>query len=353
MKALFDPIGRLRGALFAAVAIALALVPVFVTNLYYLHVATLALVFAVFASSWNLVLGFAGLKALGHQAFFAIGAYASALTAMHLGVSPWLTIWWAGLVAALFGLIVGMPVLRLRSLPHVAIVTIAAAEIVRLVLLNLTEITRGAMGLSGIPAFEGFTLPLVGEVVFSPADKTAYYCLMLVLFFMAQGLIYWVVHSKAGLALVATRDSEDAAESLGINLTFYKLLAFVVSAFIIGVTGGFYAHFVGVLTPSSTAGIDLLIMVIAMILVGGLGTFAGPIIGAIVLIVGLEYLRVVDEFRMLIYGGLIVIIMILLPRGLATLGQVNWSARPWRVRESKATKSGAAPRPPTQKRTSR
>lgn len=328
MTALFDPLGRRRGALFALVAIVLVLVPVFVSNIYYLHVATLALVFALFSSSWNLVIGFAGIKTLGHQAFFAIGAYASALTAMHTGLSPWLTIWWAGLVAAILGAFIGIPILRIRSMPHVAIVTIASAEIVRLVLSNLTDITRGTMGLGGFPTFEGFTLPLIGEVVFSPVNKASYYYLILVLFFAAHWLIYRLVHSKPGLALVAIRDSEDAAASLGANITFYKLLVFVVSAFLIGVTGAFYAHFIGIITPASTAGMDILIMVIAMILVGGLGTFAGPVIGAIGLTIGLEYLRAVDEYRLLIYGALIVVIMLFLPHGLASIGRnINFSRR--------------------------
>lgn len=318
MTALFDPLSRWRGTLFAIAAVVLVLVPVFVSGIYYLHVATLALVFAVFASSWNLVIGYAGVKTLGHHAFFAIGAYASALTAMHSGISPWLTIWWAGLVAAVIGAFIGVPILRIRSMPHVAIVTIASAEIVRLVLANLTEITQGAMGLSQYPTFGGFSVPLIGTIAFSPVDKASYYYVMLALFFIAQGFIYWLVHSKPGLALAAIRDSEDAASSLGANITFYKLFIFVISAFIIGVTGGFYAHFIGVITPESTAGINILIMVIAMILVGGLGTFVGPTIGTIVLIVGLEYLRVVDEYRLLIYGALIVIIMMFLPHGLAS-----------------------------------
>src|SRR5699024_9008538 len=108
--------------------------------------------------------------------------------------------------------------------------------------------------------------------------------------------------------------------SLGANITFYKLLVFVASAFMIGVTGGFYAHFIGIITPASTAGVDILIMVIAIILVGGLGTFAGPIVGAIILVVGLEYLRVLDEYRLLIYGALIVLIMVFLPHGFASMG---------------------------------
>lgn len=299
-----------------------ALVPLLTGDTYLLHVLILAMVFAIFAAAWNLVTGFAGLKTFGHHAFFGIGAYVSALLGIHLGLSPWLTIWLAAAVAALFGLFIGVPILRIRSMPHVAIVTLAFAEIVRITISNLQSITRGELGLWGIPAFEGFTLPLIGEVVFSPAVKVWYYYLALLLLVLSMALVTLMMRSKVGLAMVAMRDAEDAAESLGVNLARFKLLVFGVSAFLVGVAGAFYAHYIGILTPSAAVGADLIILVIAMVLVGGLGTLSGPLVGALILTVLGEMLRVLDDYRLLIYGALIILSVLFMPRGLATVGDL-------------------------------
>ncbi|MDX5362248.1 MAG: branched-chain amino acid ABC transporter permease [Alphaproteobacteria bacterium] len=314
----------------ALVAVAL-LLPLFVTDSYVLHLLILSIIFAMFASAWNLVTGFAGLKTFGHHAFFGIGAYASALIGINLGLSPWLTIWIAALIAALAGLFIGTPILRIRSMPHVAIVTLAFAEIVRITISNLKGITRGELGLWGIPAFEGFSLPLVGEVVFNQSVKVWYYYLALFLLLISMGLVALMMRSKVGLAVVAMRDGEDAAESLGINLARYKLLVFGVSAFLVGLAGGFYAHYVGILTPMAAVGPDLIILVIAMVLVGGLGTLSGPIVGAFVLTFLGESLRVLDDYRLLIYGGLIILSIMFMPRGLATIGTL-FRRRPADVR---------------------
>jgi branched-chain amino acid transport system permease protein len=308
-----------RERLLMAVAVAgLLLLPLVVRDSYVLHLMILCMMFAIFASSWNLVTGFAGLKTFGHHAFFGIGAYASALISMNWGLSPWITIWLAGLIASGFGLMIALPVLRIRSIPHVAIVTLGFAEIVRITLSNLKDITRGEMGLWGIPYFDSLHLPFVGEVVFDAAHKVGPYYLIAGLFLACLAVITGLMRSKVGLALVAIRDAQDAAESLGINLTFYKMLAFAVSAFMVAVAGAFYAHYIVLLTPMAVVGLDLMILIIAMVLVGGTGTLLGPIIGTFVLTFGVESLRALGDYRMLIYGALIVGVVKFLPRGLAS-----------------------------------
>ena len=204
-------------------------------------------------------------------------------------------------------------------MPHVAIVTLGFAEIVRIVISNLQSVTRGELGLWGIRPFEGFTLPLVGKVSFTPADKVPYYYLVLLLLIASIGVIVWLMRSRTGLAIVAMREAEDAAESLGVNLTRQKLLVFAISAFLVGVAGAFYAHYVSILTPSAAVGIDLMILVIAMALVGGLGTFSGPLIGALILTGMVEWLRDIGQYRLLVYGAMIVLIVMFLPKGLTTL----------------------------------
>jgi branched-chain amino acid transport system permease protein len=238
---------------------------------------------------------------------------------IHLGLSPWLTLWLGGLIAAVAGLLIGTPILRIRSMPHVAIVTLGFAEIVRICVANFSGLTRGEMGLWGIPQFEGFSVPLVGKVSFSPADKVSFYYLALALTVVMLVVITRMMRSKTGLAMLAMRDGEDAAESLGVNLTQMKLLVFGLSAFIVGVAGAFYAHYLSILTPASAVGIDLMISIIAMVLVGGLGTISGPLVGAVVLTVLIEAMRDLENYRLLGYGLLIVVIVMYLPRGLVTL----------------------------------
>lgn len=316
---MFQPVRPSQWLLIAAAILVMIAVPMITRNSYLLHILILTMIFGIFASAWNLVSGFAGLKTFGHHAFFGIGAYASALISIKGGLSPWLTIWIGALIATAAGLFIGLPILRIKSMPHVAIVTLGFAEIVRIVISNLQSITRGELGLWGIRPFDGFTLPLIGKVSFTPADKVPYYYLILLLLIASTGIIAWLMRSHTGLAIVAMREVEDAAESLGVNLTRQKLLVFAISAFLVGVAGAFYAHYVSILTPSAAVGIDLMILVIAMALVGGLGTFSGPLIGALILTVMVEWLRDIGQYRLLVYGAMIVLIVMFLPKGLTTL----------------------------------
>lgn len=317
---MFQPLKSWQWALTAAILVAMMLVPLVTQDAYLLHVLILTMIFGIFASAWNLVTGFAGLKTFGHHAFFGVGAYASALISIHSGLSPWLTIWIAALMAAAVGLFIGLPILRIRSMPHVAIVTLGFAEIVRIVISNLQSITRGELGLWGIPPFEGFTLPWIGEVVFTPANKIPYYYLILVLLTGSVALIALIMRSRTGLMMIAMRDAEEAAESLGVNLTRQKLLVFGVSSFLVGVAGAFYAHYISILTPTAAVGVDLMILVIAMTLVGGLSTLSGPLVGALILTGAVELMRDLDSYRLLVYGAMIILVVMFLPKGLVTLG---------------------------------
>jgi branched-chain amino acid transport system permease protein len=319
---MFQPVKPSQWLWIAAAILVMAVVPLVTRNSYLLHVLILTMIFGIFASAWNLVAGFAGLKTFGHHAFFGIGAYVSALLSIKLGWSPWLTIWIAALAATAAGLFIGLPILRIKSMAHVAIVTLGFAEIVRIVISNLQSITRGELGLWGIRPFEGFTLPGIGKIVFSPADKVPYYYLILLLLIASTAVIMLLMRSRTGLSIIAMRDAEDAAESLGVNLTRQKLLVFAISAFLVGVAGAFYAHYISILTPTAAVGIDLMILVIAMALVGGLSTFSGPLVGALLLTGTVELLRDLDQYRLLVYGAMIILIVMFLPKGLTTLGPV-------------------------------
>ena len=302
----------------AAMVIILLILPVFIQDPYIMNIIILSLLFAVLACSWNLICGYTGIFTFGHQAFFGIGAYVSALLSMKLGLSPWLGLLVGGIAAALIGLFIGLPCLRLRIAPYIAITTLAFSEIARIVCMNLVGLTRGELGLWGIPEFPD--IPLWGDVVisFSGGDRTAYYYVILVVFFASLVLIGWMMRSYIGLAFRAIRDEQDAALSLGIDTTRFKLLAFITSSFLAGVAGSFYAHYILILTPTSVFSVGLMTEVIAVTLVGGLGTFWGPVIGAFSLTVLLEYLREFGEYRFMIYGAMLVATIMFMPKGVSS-----------------------------------
>ncbi len=324
----------------------LGVFPLVSSDGYFLHVLTLCMLWTVFASSWNLSTGYAGLKTFGHQAFFGIGAYVSALVSINYGLTPWLTLWIGALAAALLGFFVGLPMLRIKSLPHAAIVTLAVAEIVRITCSNLVDLTRGELGLWGIPAFSSITVPLLGVIEFGPSERMSSYYLAWILMFAVLIFLACYVRSKSGLLVQSIRDSQVAAESLGVDLTRQKLTVFTLSAFIAGIAGAFYAHYVLVLTPTSAMGLPLMIQVVAITLIGGIATLQGPLIGAFLLTIAAEGLRVAGDHRMLIFGGLIIVVVLFVPRGLARLDLLKQSLEQrlgnWRSDRRAAAKTGGA-----------
>jgi branched-chain amino acid transport system permease protein len=299
----------------------LACLPFVLNDQYLIHLLILSMIYAMLAASWNLINGYAGVVSFGHQAFFGLGAYGSALLAMNAGLSPWLTLWFGGALAGVAGLVIGLPVLRIRSIAHVAVVTLAFAVIVHALASNLTDLTRGSLGLAGIPALPSFGPAGMQARVFE------YYVAVALLAATFAALI-WLVHSRAGLALRALRDSEEAADSVGINLTFYKLAAFLISSFSAGVTGAFYAHYVQVLTPESAIGVPIMVTILVITLVGGIGTVMGPYFAAFLITIGLEMLRYLGDYRLIVYGMLLIVFVIFIPEGLARLGLFRGAPRP-------------------------
>lgn len=287
-----------------------------VTNVYAIHVLILAMIWAVFAIGWNIAAGIVGLKAFGHQAFFGIGAYASALLAMHMGWSPWLTMLLGAMIAALASLVVIAPVLRLSSPPQIAIVTLAFAEMTRIMIMNLDDLTRGEMGLIGIPIPPGFSVPLLGTLQFSAAIKTGYFLVAAITLIVILLVVVTFTRSRYGLAAVAVRNAPVAAESLGVNVTVYRIALFGFSAFLVGLAGAFYGHYLMVLTPDDTTGLALMVMIIAMTIIGGLGGIYGPVVGALLVTIGLEMLRGFDDYRLLAFGILTILVMRFMPNGI-------------------------------------
>ena len=303
----------LKNIAFPLAALFLGVIPLLIgeKSPYLIHVLILCMLYASLASTWNLIAGFAGIFIFGFQALFGLGAYVSSLSAMKLGVSPWLGMLLGSFAAMFVGAIVAIPSLKLRLMPYIAISTMCLGEVIRLCVTNLVNITRGELGLWGIPAF-----PDIGGIKFEGGNRVSYYYFMLLLFCVIIAVVVKIVKSPLGLALAAIKDSQDAAESLGVNVSSTKIEIFMISAFFAGMLGSFYAHYILIITPTSVLGTQLMTDVIAIGLVGGIATITGPIIGAFLLTSGMELLRFLGNYRLIIYGVLIVAIVLFMPSGL-------------------------------------
>lgn len=266
---------------------------------YFLRIILIIGINIILALGLNLITGVTGQLSMGHAGFMSLGAYTSAILTMNYGVAFPTALLAGSLVAALFGFLIGLPTLRLQG-DYLAMVTIGFAEIIRVFFLNF-EPGGKAVGLSGIPQETNFLTVwgLVAVIVFLNAR---------------------LLKSRTGRALYAIREDEIAAESCGVDTTRLKVLAFVVGAFLGGLGGGLYAHYMFYIDPqvfNFTKSIEILNMVV----LGGMGSIPGTILGAILLTILPELLRVVAEYRLLFYGALLVILMIFRPNGL--LGDVR------------------------------
>ena len=282
-----------------------------VINSYYSGILVLIGINIILAVSLNLVTGFLGQLVLGHAGFMSVGAYSAALFTMHSGlpisIAFPLGLVFGGLVAAIFGVIIGVPALRLRG-DYLAIITLGFGEIIRVLILAV-DFTGGAAGLTGIPYVTGDYTLLIYTFVVAMLTVVA---------------ILAFIRSRHGRAVIAIREDEIAAEASGINTTYYKLLAFVVAAFFAGVAGGIYAHYIGVLDPGKfdfNYSVEILIMVV----LGGMGSITGSVCSATVLTLLPEMLRSFADKRMLISSRGLIIVMLFKPTGL--LGTHEFSVR--------------------------
>lgn len=291
----------------ALLALIVAGIPLVINDQYIFHVLIMAGVYVVLAISLNLLLGSTGLFSLGHAAFYGIGAYASALLSIKLQLPFILTFLLGGLIAALIGGMIAFPALRLKGI-FLAIGTLGFNEIVRLLAINLDELTGGPAGLPGI------SQPVIlGLDISQPRD---YYIAMLVFAALTYGIFQRVLTTRPGRALIAIRDDEIAARSMGIHVTQYKVAAFVISSFFAGLAGSFFAHYMTYISPDNF-GLSESFGILAMIALGGIGNLAGSVVGALVLVIIPESFRFLQDYRQFIYGLTIISIMLVLPQGIA------------------------------------
>lgn len=317
----------------------LALVWPFFGSRAAVDIATLILIYVMLGIGLNIVVGLAGLLDLGYVGFYAVGAYTYALLAEYVGFGFWLSLPIAGLMAATFGCLLGFPVLRLRG-DYLAIVTLGFGEIIRILLRNLTEITGGPNGISQIPkptlfglsfdrrapegleTFHGFF-----DIAYNSTYKVIFlYLIALLLVLLALFVINRLMRMPIGRAWEALREDEIACRSLGLNPTIVKLSAFTLGATFAGFAGSFFAARQGLVTPESFTFIESA-MILAIVVLGGMGSQLGIILAAVVMVM-LQEMREFNEYRMLIFGLTMIVMMIWRPQGLLPMQRPHLELKP-------------------------
>ncbi|GAB4341378.1 MAG: ABC transporter ATP-binding protein [Candidatus Abyssubacteria bacterium] len=304
----------------AACVLAYPFIFVWLGNTYWIHVATLAGIYVCLALGLNITVGFAGLLDLGYVAFYAIGAYTAGIFFRHYPAAGWM--FWvilpaAGLVAALFGVLLGSPTLRLRG-DYLAIVTLGFGQIVRIILNNWEKVTNGPRGIADIPG------PAIGPLSFDMGLRLGglalprvanFYFLVVVLAIGIAVASNRLNHSRIGRAWVAIREDELAAACAGINVAALKLLAFAIGASFAGVAGVMYASLMTFVDPMSFTFMESA-MIVCMVVLGGMGSIPGVILGAMILTALPEKLREFQQVRMLLFGAALIAMMVFRPEGL-------------------------------------
>jgi len=283
--------------------VVLAVLPLFASR-FVLHILLLFFLYVTLAESWNLLGGYAGRVNFGHVTFMGIGAYTSLILMKDFGLSPFYTCFLGGLFAAITAVVIGYPLLRLRG-PYFAVSMLSLSFIFTALAYNLSSLTEGGRGISVRP---------------NPS-KAPFYYFMLVCAVIAVGAIYKISRSKFGLGLISIREDEEVADSLGVNTTLYKILAFAGSAFLPGIVGGIYGYYMSYMDPKSAFSFSFTLNSIVMCMLGGSGTVLGPVIGAVILRSMSEFVSylIPGEFYKLLVGALFIGLILYLPGGIMSL----------------------------------
>ncbi len=331
---------RLKRLAFAFLLAGLIIWP-FTASRGAVDLATLTLIYIMLGLGLNIVVGLAGLLDLGYVAFYAVGAYTYALLSLYFGVSFWVALPICGALAALFGFLLGFPVLRLRG-DYLAIVTLGFGEIIRILLNNWTELTGGPNGISRIPKPDLFGLEFgrrakeEGNVPFHEFFGIAYdssykviflYLLAVILVLFTVFVIHRLSRMPIGRAWEALREDDIACRSLGLNPTVVKLTAFTIGASFAGFAGAFFSARQGFISPESFVFIESAI-ILAIVVLGGMGSQVGVILAAIVLTVLPELAREFQEYRMLMFGLMMVFMMVWRPQGLVPMKRPHMELKP-------------------------
>ena len=322
-----------RRVLAGAFGLLLVVAPLFSSNQYLIRLLVMSGINILLAMGLNLISGVTGQLSMGHAAFYGLGAYTSALLMLRLSVPFWFSALAAALVAGVFGVLLGIPTLRLRG-DYLAITTVGLGEIVHLIFLNWDSVTNGPLGLPGIPAPSLMRVQL--------GSNLAYYYLVLVVDVLVAGSLFRLGRSRVGRALIAIRDDELTAETMGIDTTRLKVTAFAFSAVLAGVAGALFASYMSFISPENFTYSESVTMLL-MVVLGGMGSYWGAIAGAGILTIAPEALRVLSEWRMVVYGVALVVLMIVRPQGL--FGSGFTEKKPAKKIKGKASESAGLKAP--------
>ena len=291
---------------------AIAILVPFLLNQYWLHVAIISLFYVMMASSWNLIAGYTGQVSFAHAGFAGVGAYTSGMLALYAGVHPALGIVAGTFLAGILGLGLGGLCIRMGGI-YLSLTTLGFSEILRIIITNEEQWTRGTMGLQ-IPG------------IFSVYSKIYYYFLFLAVTVAFLVLIRRLLNSDTGLAFRAVLNDELAASTSGIDTVKVRLMAFTWSSAMAGLAGGLYGHYLMLITPDIPS-LGQMFLVLAMAVIGGMGSFGGPIIGAIALEFLSEYIRIYGEYHLLLFGLVALVIARFAPSGMVGLLEKIWRRR--------------------------
>lgn len=305
-----------RNGIFLLLGIAI-LIPLLSDNQYILHIFSLTFIWAIAVYGLNLIGGFTGQLSLAHAGFFGIGAYAVGLLTVRLELNFWLALLLGCLITTLIGFLIGLVALRTKE-HFFAIYTLCVGYIIYLILYKWEDLTEGVRGLIGIPS----PAP-IGPITFD-TPKSQYYLLLfflvLVIFLMKR-----IMTSIIGRTYIAIRNSEELAQTIGIDTMKQKMVSFVLSTFFAGLSGGLYAAFVRFIGPDISY-INVTFDMLTYLIVGGIGTLSGPLIGTLIVVWLSQYLQFLQDYRMLIFGPLLTLLIIFYPRGIAGGYQI-WRAK--------------------------
>lgn len=283
----------------------LSVLPLIGLSTYMMHILILVIMWSAIGMAWNLLGGYCGQVSFGHAAYFGVGAYTAGIIYIKLGLSAWWGVPLSIFVVTVFSFILGFIVLRLRG-PFFALATLASGEVMRVTSENVADLTGGTLGI------------LIHERTW--VGKTWYYYIILVIAFITFFLIKKLIESKLGYYFVAIREDQDAAESLGINTTLYKTIALCLSGALTGIAGAFYTNYMGYIDPHVAFALhDISIITIMIVMVGGVATYWGPFVGAIIMVLLAEFIRSIPGLgaaHQTLFGVLLIVIIIFLPNGI-------------------------------------
>jgi branched-chain amino acid transport system permease protein len=300
---------KIQYVIYVIIGLLVIFAPIILNSKYQTHLLVLAGIYILLASGLNLITGYVGQLSLTHGAFLGIGAYTTALLNMHFGTPFIVNFFASAFVACFIAYLFGFVTLTVRGSAFI-IMTVAFLHILHLLALNLVKFTQGQMGIGNIDKAQLFGMEFT--------SRLSYYYLVVVVSGIVIYIIYKLVHSRFGRAWVSIRENEDLAKSIGINVFKSANLAFILGAFFGGLGGSLYAHYITFISP------DLFVFAITtqllvMLIMGGKGTVMGPVIGAIIFTLLPEYLRIVEEWRLPIFGIILIVAIIFLPNGIIKL----------------------------------